>query len=306
METHRFFEFFRFSFTLAVAFGEAALGLLLVSVAETADLDEVAQAILRDGGLALIIAALLTCTFEFLTRRELTAHVKDDIDLVTAHMNTAIDRIRTEQFAQTLRLILSEPIAKEIDEHIIKRPFLRRNYSLHVAMIWHDRDRQLVKVSFFSRYEVENITSTPARYPLETFSYKYPDGSTIVSVTVDAAAGKRTYEGDSLARKTTYHDEEIRFIDEVPMLPRETMKVHTEIEMIRRSPDSEPWTLTAMTENLDLIVTHPEEIAFTAYALHPSRARFEALEDRPNFKRWLLPGGVLPYQGIELKWEPSS
>lgn len=59
------------------------------------------------------------------------------------------------------------------------------------------------------------------------------------------------------------------------------------------------------TVNLDLTVTHPENMVIRGLPLHPSSASFVTEVNTPTLSRWRINNGILPYQGIELSWSSN-
>jgi hypothetical protein len=280
---------------LLVTLGAAiVLGIgLIVASEEAVDPTTLEQALLRDLGLAFLVAGFLGSSFELVQRVHLMRQTE-----------RAIERIRKEQITQTLRSLVSPSVFEEIEDHIIKRPLLREHQNVTLVLDWADeKDRSHVKSRCTSQYKIRNLTQAPVTEKVTAFCSKYlhelyPEGCKIHKVSV----GARVLEGSSIPVAET--DEHIRYEETETIPPSGDLDVECCYEGVHHSRDVWVWVFTQMTERFEVTIKYPAGLEVEAEANHPrAEQRFRLSIDEVGLRRWELDAAALPYQSVQVAWD---
>jgi hypothetical protein len=303
-------------------------------------LDQTEQNALKtEIGIALIIAALLTSTFEPITRRLLDRKTEEAIKKIEENSN-----LRTQEVIKKIEntsglKILSEisgdeRIYEAIKTHVFMYPYVRKGFSTRIRLDWlNDQKDYLIMTRLVSFY-VKNLTSGDVYYPIEAFEDISPNlGSLFQSkfirvetfwVVKPAQENIKEevldkiwcYKWDELMNDNRiYLDEqnwELKLkIDGIKIAPNQTLKVITEVESAFQSQYRYPFVLPKIADGLSIKISHPIDLKVWGVPLHPEDFSLHSNDEKfskeyndlRKFQHWKINAGILPYQGVELNWK---
>ncbi len=282
---------------LLLLVGGLAIGAILIVLAEeVADPDTFQEALLREGGLAFLIAALIGSSYEVLQRLHLMRQTED-----------AIQRIRQEQIVQTLKSLMPAKVYAEVEDHIVDRPLVREYQVVTLVLDWAaEGDREHLVSRCTSQYKLRNSTNYEVTEPVSAFCSKYlqdvfPEGCRIEKVRL----GDQELEGSAIP--VDEDDSYIRFRQLRTIPPRGELEVECCYTGIHHSRDVWIWVFEQMTESLELTIQHPPELEVEAAANHPREASNfnQTISDR-SLKRWELDCAALAGQSVQIAWSLST
>ena len=231
-------------------------------------------------------------------------------------MRQDINEIKKANFESIIKGLITEPIFREIQEHIIREPFLRRNFSIIITLKWKDEPlKDYLELNRFLSYEIENISQIPGTYILRSFEEKkyedkFPGNTAIEEIKVQKMpftddAALSIYSGESLKK---YIDGiETGIYARIPIVfnPSEKAKINVKLRTLYRSSDSYTFCLESQTVQLQLTVMHPSDLKIELIPLHPAKNAFINELDELTMKRWRSEVGFLPFQGFVISWQPA-
>ncbi len=257
-----------------------------------------ASSVFSDVGTGLIGAGILTIVLERANRNR---HERDVLELKEAH------------FESILKGLMPEPIFKEIQAHIIRQPFLRRNVSATIELRWLDETKEYLRKSSTAMYELENISKTLEVYKLRVSGErvnkdKFPDGTRIEEIKIQDSPLSEpvVYKEEKLKPFLEISEQFVRLQLPVNLQPGQKVKIYVRITSILTAKDIHSLVMNKPTIGLDLTVSHPRDIIVSATPVHPSAHAFVTIVDSEVLKRYRLDAGILPFQGIELSWWPKK
>jgi len=251
--------------------------------------------VLRDLGIGLLAAGIITASLEPISRRR---------------MQRDIDEIRQVHFESMLKGLMPEPIFREVQAHIIGQPFLRKDFHLAIELSWVDEAREYIHMSQSVSYAVQNVSRTLEDYRLHTFEERvnedaFPGCTHIDEIRVSLSGPEPVfYTGAHLEKFITVTDQFIEARIPVKLEPGQAATIATRTESVLASRDVYTYHMTKPTIQLDVTVAHPEDLAVRAAPMHPSRNAFVVEVEVPTLKRWRIEAGLLPFQGVQLSWRP--
>lgn len=245
-------------------------------------------------GAGLIAAGILSIVLD---RAERQRHQREMAELRDAHSEAI------------LKELMPDPIFKEVQAHIIRQPFLRSNFQASIELTRMDHSRDYLRKIQTCRYDVQNVSRTLERYELRAseermHDSKFPGSTAILSIATRSGNLLANYEGGSLEPYLQLTPEYVRAIIPLSVRPQETVSVIATVASVMYHRDVYSLLANKPTLGMDCIVAHPKDIVVRGVPLHPSQSAFETEVDTPSFKRWKIHAALLPFQGIELSWQP--
>lgn len=284
-----------------IGIGEGLLGLALIAIASLASplsipLPLWSLGVLSDLGIGLLAAGIITGTLEPISRKRLQRD---------------IEQIREAHFETMLKGLMPEPIFEEVQAHIIREPFLRRNFRVVLELSWTDETREYLHKSQIISYEVENASRTLERYGLRVWEERanedrFPGSTRIQEIQVQPYDGKQpsVYVDTDLDDFIEKTPQDVRALIPVMLEPGERARVVTRVRSVMSSRDVYFYAVTNSTVQLALTLAHPSDLSAQAMPMHPSQRKFMVEADTPTLKCWRIEAGLLPFQGIQLTWHP--
>lgn len=242
--------------------------------------------LLRDLGIALIIAVFLTVTVESYAGRRLRAQAAEDV------------------LAGVFNKIIPETIFEEIRTHVIQAGVLRTGWEIRMGL---RKDATLSK-----RDPNLYISNTRFTYCVNSLLKKRQDIPISAGLAQDINGVDA--KGNSLPRfmKVTIGNTVLSGRDLERCLSRDgtvfdyryplksdKTEVLIEVEEIVRTPDAFYWCTPMPADGIKIFIDSnaAPELQFTALAYHPNR---DALSEPIKGENWVFPCGILPWQGFEI------
>jgi hypothetical protein len=255
-------------------------------------------AVMTNLGIGLIAAGIITGTLERISRMRLQY---DIAEVKQAHLESLLEGL------------IPVPIFEEIDAHIIRKPFLRKDFRWSFEFTWKDESRKSLRRSAVTQYEVRNVSRIPAIYEIVTIEERTREDQNgefayIKEVQIECEDAERS-SILSKADLTSYIKERDQYIEmRIPLelQPNQGARVRLSIENI--FPDRDVYYCCAAISTIyaELTVAHPDDLGVEAMPMHPSENKFKKEVDTPTLKRWRMEAAILPFQGIELSWRPKA
>ncbi len=247
---------------------------------------------------ALLIAAILTGTFEFVTR-----------NLIMKDFQAA-RRVMTWQVLRVLkRTPQGDEVLEALEEQVIALPFVREPLRYFISLEPIDGQPDFVKLTYVTEYLVKNLSDARSTYRV----YKeitlenedlFPQSTRLVQVTGHIGMERReviNYQGPGLRDKQGV----VRFTQDVEISSGETLEISAKAEQFRDTRDREIFIMTRPTLRAEVSVQVVAPLEVDVYCTHPTldAVRVQRLGREIE---WKLPAVLLPGQGFELKWKPRA
>lgn len=258
--------------------------------------------VLSSLGLGAIAAGVLTLTLEPITRRR---HQEDVREIKEAHIGAV------------LKSMIPEAVAEQIQEHIIRQPFLRSDYHATFYLNWRGAKRTYLEQRLTVAYRVINISHRTQVYKVRAFEDRpvhfpaevQPD-TQIVQIDVATPGGtKKSYVGETLEPFLRRSLDRVKAEIEIPLRPGEEVDVKINSTNLVKSEDHYLFTMTGQTTNFHLTVHHPPELFVNCQcnhasddALQPFAGDFSEIKE---IKQWKV-AVFLPAQGVLLEWHRNA
>jgi len=260
-----------------------------------------AQTFVRDVGVALIVAFILTLMIEWHARNRLQSEVSEGV----------IDA--------TLQTIIPKSIYEEVKNHIFRKEVIRENWTLTMNFTRPaDWPQGYLKISTSISYRLRNLTNYTYRFRVYSKlsphrAFTEPSGSKVPRIE-GASIGERTYDAAKLLGEGFLSDDRRELNVPYPLdsIPRETAThslPQATISIVEACTDTDSfcWHTFDMVENASIIVTHPVDVEIEVIARHPAPERLVRspikLEDNEVYN---FAGGILPCQSFEFILRPRS
>lgn len=247
-------------------------------------------------GLSFIVASIVGISVELYVRGQMRIQ-----------MNRMLKDIGTDVFQAALGHEFPESIWKQVTAHLLLNPVIRRDLTIdyHLENL-QDGSEQLLKTQICISYTVSNLnTVQQCTYPLacsidRCTHVKYRDVTRFNSIKINE-------EEISLADcGIDKYDAEITCRHDIKLNPNEEKRISIHAESVYRNHETIPFSMTDPTENFIIKVSKPTNIAVAVDTLHP---REERLHEEPTAspesnKTWRISGGLLPGNGVSIRWFP--
>jgi hypothetical protein len=297
------YKWFEQRIPLVIGSLEVVVGLVLVIFAAIAprlaiQVSPWLSSLLSDLGVGLLSAGIITGTLEPLSRKRSLNDIQE---------------IKQASYDAILRELMPREIFTEVQEQIIRQPFLRKNSMVVLDIQWLNKKRGFLLIQSTIGYEVKNVSKTLERYLVRVnqermYENEYPNNVKILKVQIfgQTESDVRTYEGKELEGKTTSDEKFIRVEIPLALEPDETISVKSSGTYIMAASDVFTHVVNRPTVGLDYTVNFPEDLYVEASPLFPSSVSFEPEVQSNISKRWQIKKGLLPFQGIEIIWRPKK
>jgi hypothetical protein len=255
---------------------------------------------LRDLAFSLILAAILLATVEFFTKNELLQDIR-------SFLTDGAETIRQAEFAKTLSDRITPDIFNQVDQFIIKSPYLLKD--MKVNLEFQTSDREYLKLIDTTFFKVTNLTTALIRdeipaYETSELSSEYPEYPIVTNVEID---GQKKLDEIRSTGKIARSGSRLTVCLPIVLPSQGTVEILFTTEKYVRCSDSDIWNVTHKTTNLSISCTGPEDLEVRAYPIHPDAKYFKPmLGSQGKLKRWDIECGILPFQGIQLWWKQSN
>lgn len=244
------------------------------------------DALVRDLGIAFLVAFFLTVVMEWYARTRLQEEVRSGV------------------VEATLKRFIPEVMFEEVHRSVMSAKLLKKGWRIEMALhsdpMVSKEDPSLYVSHTVLSYELLNLTGSPvqeiyssgldedvvardARGPLPRFN--------------QIVIGDQVFTGDAIEKRLSYGNG-IHF--QVPFtVGRGATQITVDVTEVVRVPDTFTWSTSRPTEGFAVSIESDSipDIRFSVLALHPDRYR---LKETVPGRRWEFPRGILPWQGFQV------
>ncbi|HEU0143399.1 MAG TPA: hypothetical protein VFQ47_01320 [Nitrososphaera sp.] len=291
-------ERFEYRMAIIIGIGQAFIGLMLTVIPPLTVSPLWIIDLLSHVGIGILAAGVLTATLEPISRMRL---------------QRAIEEIRTAHFEAILKGFMPEPIFEEVQNHIIREPFLRSNFRVAVEFSWKDEAREYLSKSQTVRYDVQNIAQNVEEFEVNTWEErknedKFPNNAAIYYISVQTLDGSTRieYNENNIHEIQKVTDQLVEAQFTIHLKPGQKAEVIIRMRSVLLSKDIYPFVMSNATVGLDFTVAHPNNLIVEAIPMHPSKSAFRTEVLERTVKRWRIEKGLLPFQGVQVSWQPDT
>lgn len=246
--------------TIFKHFWIAILGLLLLSYSAILPESGILHHVLRDLGIALIVAFAIIITIEHRQREELNSHIFKFLNKTNESM---IESVLGVEFPTGMY--------DYVRSTVMKADFFRTdsqiNYTLRI-----DNDKLIVE--FVSCHTIINLTDKPMTYPCRFFVEKdpastNPEGIDYKQVELIVAGDRVSEEKLAAADKKLDDGDSKRFEYPIDMKPREKVTFKLKYNLLDKlMSDTEVWRSVYSCSGAEFIINFPSNLVVGVDALH--------------------------------------
>lgn len=263
----------------------------------------------KEVGVSLVIAALVGSTVEIynlrrheLEREETLSNLTTNAEKVIAGL---VDRSAREGVL-ALFPSLSPLIIGATHKQILDAKVARGKYHI-LVQFESDKGEGFLFVTTEIRYELRNLSNATQqcdyRFTFEPElrgALEKETSLNYLKIASEEFRGISQMESHGLIVRNGSQVKEI--YKKVEVLEKNTIEISLEFTERREFSDTDYWVMTTPTDGLSLTVVSCAGLEYFVDALHPRDAHPEQAAARTNTKTWEIREGLLPGQGILLRW----
>lgn len=239
---------------------------------------------LKEFGMALLIAAFLTCT----------------VEVVSSHQRKLIiGDVNKNVLYAVLSRNVPDLLFKELETVMLKSSFYRQKHSA-VYTISPANGRVLLTSAH--TYQIVNMSADAAEFDFRfsiDLDKKTPGETRITGVTINGKA----LSAKDLKRGITASKTHITFSKKVKIKKQGQADFKFEYVNVNEEEEDEIICSTIPTLDLELLVNTPEAgFKVNVETLHQAEAEPDPRHNGVNIHCWRMPRPLLPFQGIQFKW----
>jgi len=252
------------------------------------------DALLRDIGIGLFVAVILTIAMEAYARRRLQ------------------DEIRTGVIEAAFERLIPPAVFHEVCRSVIGAVCVKRRWEVRM-IIQHDAAISSAHPDHYAskstlQYELHNTANFPV---YETISIGLDEDVRVLDSNnlplprfLQITIGDEVYAGEKLEKCL---GGTLEFTKQIKLQPGHIPVTATMWEVVR-VPDTYVWSTPTMADGVTIVIdtsnVNEKRIRFRVAALHPERLR---MEERHAGSEWRFKGGMLPWQGFQIiTYDPSK
>lgn len=280
------------------------LGILIVFLAaEVADLYIVSKIVLRDVGIAFIVAAVIIFAIEQKSRDELNRMV-----------SRFLQRTHENLFQTILGVEFPKTMFDFVRDRLMKEPIFRTETEVHYTIRALNDNAglrfgiQTVLLDVTFSYKIKNLSDRQQTHPIRITVEEPLDQQ----APVDRQLPRLLLDGQQVAENEMRHADPDwqdrpglrRFEYQLVMAPQEERSVETQHSMTKLIADSENWRSLHPCDGLRLSITHPAELAVGVDAMHPD----DLVTIQENTVSYVgkIPRPLFPQNGFLFWWHPRT
>jgi len=245
-------------------------------------------------GIAFVAAAVVGSTIELYVRRQMQLKV-----------DKMLEDVGKDVFRFTLGHLFPESIWNQVQTYLLRNPVIRRDmrieYSLEQLL---EPNGDFLRAQMCFDYTVSNLdTTTEQVYPIVSaldrcLDSRFHDQADFTKVEIDG----NPLGNESLSKEP--HDTEIICKTNVTLKAGQTKRVTICAQSVYPCTQVIPFSMTDPTENLEIVISKPPNIEVHVDPLHPREQRLREVPTASPVSRrsWRIVGGVLPGQGVNIRW----
>lgn len=242
---------------------------------------------------AILIAAILTGTFEYITRGIILSDFKDARSTLTWQ----VLRVVRQTYQEDLVLSAAE-------QQIIAKPFVRNPMKYFISLEPVGDKPDFVKLVYETEYSIKNLSAAPATCQvIRELSIEnedeFPNSTKIIKVSGKLGMEQKIdYRGPGIRDKPNL----VYYAATVEILADQTLEISTMSEQVRSARDREAFTLSMPTLRTELRVTR--RVPLDVWVFTTTGETATPIDRVGGITEWELPDVFLTGQGFELSWKP--
>jgi len=248
-------------------------------------------------GLGFLVACIVGILVELYVREQMKIQ-----------MQQMLKDIGSNVFKASLGQEFPESIWEQVTTHLLLNQFLRKDLNIDCIIEKLQGREEFVKVQMSISYTLKNLNSIQkANYPFACSIDRcthadFRDSTKFNSIKV----GGQDISLDE-CRIDTADDAEITCRKWLVLNKGEETTISINSESVYRNHETTPFSLTDPTENFMINISKPSDITLAVDTLHPREERLiETPTASPTSHRcWRISGGLLPGNGVSVRWFPS-
>ncbi len=270
--------------------------------------------VIRDVGIGFIVAGIVISGVEFRRTKQIEAENKIAVDKITTVWKTAIeDLIRQSSEVSILQLMRDDRIANEVKNYILTQNVIRRDMQIDIKLTDLEENPDYLLKKQKMSYKIENLSNDSTVESLFHFEEIVLDETQFIEFKIidkPAENNKVSLSEKELDPKSSDYVKmssekqhlELKYNASIPKngyteVTLELKGVVLKNQMYHLAPPR-------ICDGLIVSVTAPKNIRVTALPDHPNKEKFKKRYTTDD--SWEIDAGILPYQGIQLKWEEKS
>lgn len=277
----------------------ALLTLMLSSTIEASY--QIPKDILRDIGIALIVAAIIIFTIEQKSRDELNRMV-----------GSFLRRTHENLFQTILGIEFPKPMFDFVRDRLMKEPIFRTETEVHYTirpLSDNAGDRwgiATVRLDCTYGYRIKNLSDREQVHPIRFFVEEPLDQN----AQTDKEIPKLEVDGVSISQDDVKHADQAwkdrpglrRFEYHLKMAPKEERAIRMYHRMTKLVADTECWRTLHPSDGLRFSVTHPVELSVGVDAMHPDE--LTTIQDNEASFVGMIARPLFPANGFLFWWHP--
>jgi len=279
-----------------------AIVVLLLS-AVIVDTYVMAKQILRDVGIAMIVAAIIIFTIE--------QRSKDELNRMVGRF---LKRTHENLFQTILGVEFPKPMFDFVRDRLMKEPVFRTEAEVHYTILPVSENvgprwaipTVLVEYSF--SYKIKNLSDRDQTHPIRFFVEEPLDNN----AKIDKQFPYLEIDGAEIPDADIRHaDKEWkdrpglrRFEHHLKMAPKEESFIRLRHRMSKLIVDTECWRTLHPADSLRFSITHPVELSVGVDAMHPDE--LTTIQDNESSFVGMIARPLFPANGFLFWWHPRA
>ena len=267
------------------AYGIAAaaflLGIILIAVSTLSSLEKVelpeedlsrffgiagaevpVHDVVRDLGIALVIAGIISVSYESFVHQRLL----DEIG------KTALQGV-----VDLFRSTTGDEVSSQVETQILRSQVLRQGFVIDATYTWYDDSEAILICETTISYRLKNLSSSEIKYRVTAGIEKYTNGEYGYEGITHVKMPGMDLAGENLSGvlKADGGDVRIQFSETITISGDRHADVLMEYRTVHKRQDHQPWFTNVMADGVKLIVKKPVNLELTARAYHPNGDEFK-------------------------------
>lgn len=291
-------------FSVAVYLLMALVGLLLlglVAYIEQKGTESIWLQLVREIGLALIVAVILIFSIERLTRER---HIQE--------VNKWIGEVSNSVFKAVIARNTPRSVYLEVEKNLLYRDFFRKDTSVTYTLrkfeaadqdIADNQRSEFRKCDVHFHYIVENVNQADRviNYPL-TLVFNIPlqeNLRSLCKITAVSVDGSPIVV--ELGKNLRIGEQDMAFRHDLHISRGQSVLIRCAWTQVQKAEGEEVWSSTDPTEGVTFTVNTPDgDLKVWGDSMHSEK--LDVISESKYAVTWRLPHGIFPYQGIYFRW----
>ena len=277
----------------------------------------------KESGFAVLVAFFLNLSIEWINRHR---HAEQENTLVSLldskhqkRMDELLIELSNKYDERTTKLLkdvfqtvyeryIEKGVFKVIDDHVLKKDLMRKNYKVSMTISAIPEVANLVDLAFHIRFDAVNLTQQEITLPvcgaMIDVTPEHEDKCRFVS----AKIGDQTYSEAELMHLVKRDDENAQWILKVDgtILGGGTVPVELVYKKVGPRDYSEVICSIVQMDSMEIdVLLTDDSLRVNAVSLHPEDERCTSPAGRAMFTSWKIDHAILPGQGAIVFWHPK-